>query len=100
MQKALDLDLQAHINNPNWRHNASCRGSDANLFHPRKGELFDTPKMMCKNCPVKEECLAFAIVNFEKFGIWGGTSEKERRVIRNTLVKAGRLQYPRSADVA
>lgn len=96
--KYLKINLKAHIENPNWQLKGSCRGLDPNFFHPSKGESSDTPKMMCKNCPVKESCLSFAIVNFEKFGVWGGTSERERRAIRNTLLQAGLIQFPRLAD--
>ena len=63
-----------------WRDSAECRGEDPNQFFPGKG----WPKMneLCRRCTVREECLNFALDNFERFGIWGGASERRRREIR------------------
>jgi len=92
--QTVDIDLEAHVKNPTWRVSAACRGIDASLFHPERGEDAMTPKTFCETCSVSEPCLAFALVNYEKHGIWGGTSEKERRVLRNILFKEGRISPP------
>lgn len=89
------INLQAHEQNPTWRTEANCRGLDAELFHPERGGDVTGAKTVCLNCPVTEECLAYALVNFEKHGIWGGLSERERRVVRGQLARAGMLQPPR-----
>ena len=65
-----------------WQDLANCRGADPDLFFPERGASTRTAKGICRECSVKNECLEFAIVSSEKFGIWGGLSERERRKIR------------------
>lgn len=65
-----------------WRDRARCRGMDPALFHPGRGEDTTEPKRVCAGCPVRDECLAYALANGEKLGVWGGTSERERRRLR------------------
>jgi hypothetical protein len=55
---------------------------DAELFHPNRGEDTAAAKAVCAECLVRVECLEYALANAEKFGIWGGTSERERRAMR------------------
>lgn len=52
----------------------------AQLFYPGPGENADEAKRICAACPVRRPCLEWALANAE-FGIWGGTSERERRRI-------------------
>lgn len=63
---------------------AACRGLDVNLFFPTRGEDTAAAKNVCKRCAVKNECRDWALANSEKFGIWGGTSERDRRSTRRT----------------
>lgn len=65
-----------------WQDLAKCRGADPDLFFPERGASTRTAKGICRECSVQAECLEFAIVSSEKFGIWGGMSERERRKIR------------------
>jgi WhiB family redox-sensing transcriptional regulator len=65
-----------------WQDLASCRGADPDLFFPERGASTRTAKGICRDCQVRAECLEFAIVSSEKFGIWGMMSERERRKIR------------------
>ena len=65
-----------------WQDLANCRGADPDLFFPERGASTRTAKGICRECSVQAECLEFAIVSSEKFGIWGGMSERERRKIR------------------
>ena len=65
-----------------WQDLANCRGADPNLFFPERGASTRTAKGICRECQVRAECLEFAIVSSEKFGIWGMMSERERRKIR------------------
>jgi WhiB family redox-sensing transcriptional regulator len=65
-----------------WRVLAACRGLDPELFFIERGESTTTAKAICRGCAVREECLEVAVVRPEKFGIWGGMSERERRKIR------------------
>ncbi len=65
-----------------WQDLANCRGADPDLFFPERGASTRTAKSICRECSVRPECLEFAIVSSEKFGIWGAMSERERRRIR------------------
>ena len=67
-----------------WMDDALCRGVNARLFYPGQGEtdVVNEAKAVCAECPVKDACLEYALANGEKFGIWGGLSERERRAIR------------------
>ncbi len=68
---------------PAWRDRAQCRGVDPDLFFPETGEPGTEAKRVCWGCAVREECLAYALDNREKFGVWGGLSEAERRRMRS-----------------
>lgn len=76
--KSIDFEF----NNGRWRDQAECLGLDPDLFFPERGESTREAKAVCEDCVVREDCLEFAIANREKFGIWGGKSERERRAIR------------------
>jgi WhiB family transcriptional regulator, redox-sensing transcriptional regulator len=65
-----------------WQDGANCKGANADLFFPERGASTRTAKSICRECQVRAECLEFAIVTGEKFGIWGGMSERERRRVR------------------
>lgn len=90
----IQVNLQAHEQNPTWRTDAACRGLVTDWFHPERGGDTSQPKAICATCTVTAECLAYALVNFEKHGIWGGLSERERRPLRKRLVSAGLLALP------
>lgn len=61
-----------------WRDDALCREVDADGFFVEKGGSTVAIKRICKACPVKQECLEYAFDNDERYGVWGGTSERER----------------------
>ncbi len=61
---------------------SNCLGVDPDLFFPERGASTREAKEVCRGCVVKDDCLEFALANGEKFGIWGGMSERERRRIR------------------
>jgi WhiB family redox-sensing transcriptional regulator len=65
-----------------WKLRGKCREADADIFFPERGASTRKAKAVCRRCPVQEECLEYAVNNGEKFGIWGGLSERERRAIR------------------
>lgn len=65
-----------------WQAYANCMGVDPDLFFPERGASTREAKEVCRGCVVRDECLEFALTNGEKFGIWGGMSERERRRIR------------------
>ena len=61
-----------------WQTEASCRGVDAEIFFPATEDEAVPAKAICDTCPVRLACLAFALERNEKFGVWGGLTEKER----------------------
>ena len=65
-----------------WQDGANCKGANADLFFPERGASTRTAKGICRECAVRTDCLEFAITTGEKFGIWGGMSERERRRVR------------------
>ena len=65
-----------------WQDLAKCLGVDPDLFFPERGASTREAKEVCRGCVVREDCLEYALANGEKFGIWGGMSERERRRIR------------------
>lgn len=65
-----------------WQDYANCLGVDPELFFPERGASTREAKEVCRGCVVREECLEYALTHGEKFGIWGGLSERERRRLR------------------
>lgn len=65
-----------------WREQALCVQTDPALFFPEKGEPTREAKRVCGNCGVRTACLADALVHNERFGVWGGLSERERRKLK------------------
>ena len=65
-----------------WKAAGNCVRVDPDLFFPERGESTREAKAVCRGCVVREACLEYALANGEKFGIWGGLSERERRRIR------------------
>ena len=74
----------------NWWDHANCLGVDPDLFFPERGASTREAKAVCRGCTVSEECLEYALRNSEKFGIWGGMSERERRRVRRQRALAKR----------
>jgi WhiB family redox-sensing transcriptional regulator len=67
---------------PDWREHGLCAQTDPDAFFPQKGGSSRDAKRVCDRCEVRDECLTYAIEHDERFGIWGGASERERRQIR------------------
>ncbi len=65
-----------------WRLDALCAETDPEAFFPEKGGSTREAKRVCQGCAVRTECLESALTNDERFGIWGGLSERERRRLR------------------
>lgn len=66
-----------------WQADAACAGApNPALWFPTRGQATVLAKAICRGCPVRVECLDHALANGEKWGIWGGTSERERRKIK------------------
>jgi WhiB family redox-sensing transcriptional regulator len=76
----LDADEQG------WQERALCAETDPEAFFPEKGGSTREAKKICTGCEVRAECLEYALGNDERFGIWGGLSERERRRLRRRVV--------------
>ena len=83
-----------------WQDFANCLGVDPDLFFPERGASTREAKEVCKGCVVREDCLEYALSNGEKFGIWGGLSERERRRIRRQRALARRSALDAEATKA
>ncbi len=73
-----------------WQERANCLGVDPDLFFPERGASTKEAKAVCNGCEVRLECLEYALAHGEKFGIWGGMSERERRRLRRQRALARR----------
>ena len=71
---------------PGWQEQALCAQTDPEAFFPEKGGSTREAKRICSGCEVRAECLEYALANDERFGIWGGLSERERRRLRRAAV--------------
>jgi WhiB family redox-sensing transcriptional regulator len=80
----LGIGLEADAQS--WQEQALCAETDPEAFFPEKGGSTREAKKICTGCEVKAECLEYALSNDERFGIWGGLSERERRRLRRRAV--------------
>lgn len=69
-----------------WQTDALCAQTDPEAFFPEKGGSTRDAKKVCGACNVRSQCLEYALANDERFGIWGGLSERERRRLRKRAV--------------
>lgn len=76
-----------------WRDDAACFGVDPEVFFPENDDYegVHAAKMVCARCPVRADCLDYALTRGERGGIWGGLTEKERRRVRVPCVTAEQL---------
>jgi WhiB family redox-sensing transcriptional regulator len=79
-----------------WRTRSACRDSDPDVFFPIGStgpalEQIETARRICAACPVRDECLEFALATNQEAGIWGGTTEEERRKLRKAWLAKQRL---------
>jgi WhiB family transcriptional regulator, redox-sensing transcriptional regulator len=69
-----------------WQDRALCAQTDPEAFFPEKGGSTREAKKICLGCEVRHECLEYALAHDERFGIWGGLSERERRRLKRGVV--------------
>ena len=86
--KPSDHSAPIYYDNPAWKDDAVCSSTDPELFFPEKGGPTRSAKRVCLSCPVKNECLEYALDHNERFGIWGAHSERERRAINKARGEA------------
>ena len=70
-----------------WAKRAMCKDMNVHDFYPGRGQATIPIKIICRSCPVVKPCLEYAMRNNEKFGIWGATSERERRKMRSAKAR-------------
>jgi WhiB family redox-sensing transcriptional regulator len=88
---ALTSTRSLSLANDDWRDVAACQDTDPDLFFPvgTTGpaiEQIDAAKAVCESCEAKVPCLEFALQTNQDSGVWGGTSEEERRKVRRSWV--------------
>lgn len=75
-------NIDAPLDPLEWMSRGLCAQTDPEAFFPEKGGSTREAKRICLSCEVRTECLEYALDNEERFGIWGGLSERERRRVR------------------
>ena len=80
------IDLFGEAEEPEWQDRALCAQTDPEAFFPEKGGSTREAKRICQGCDARSECLEYALAHDERFGIWGGLSERERRKLKKRAV--------------
>ncbi len=88
------LALHSDALEEDWRDQALCAQTDAESFFPEKGGSSRAAKKICQSCDVREQCLQAALDNDERFGIWGGLSERERRGLKHRSLELTEATAP------
>ena len=78
--------LEGDGDDPGWQERGLCAQTDPEAFFPEKGGSTREAKKVCLTCDVRQDCLEYALENDERFGIWGGPSERERRKLKKRAV--------------
>lgn len=79
-----------------WMEQGNCRSVAPEVFFPSDGVGVDQARRICVGCPVATECLDYALAHHIDHGVWGGTSERERRRIARSRRLGQRLVEARS----
>lgn len=79
--------LRMSVTDEAWRADAACLGMDTGAFYPDSDDVFELQEV-CDSCPVRLDCLEFALAHGERFGVWGGLGERKRRMLRGAHPKA------------
>ena len=69
-----------------WQDRSLCSQTDPEAFFPEKGGSNRDAKRICMACEVRPECLEYALARDERFGVWGGLSERERRRVQKAAL--------------
>ena len=75
-------ELEAVLKRPAWQAEAACRGDEVSVFFPDSHEDSRYVIAICVSCPVKTECLNYALEDPSLKGVWGGTSARQRSRLR------------------
>lgn len=93
-----ETSTEVSYERPEWFDQAACSTAGPDIFFPEKGEPTAPAKAICRNCPVRKQCLEYALDNFETVGVWGGFSERQRRNMR--AIRNKRAGTPRTSKPA
>lgn len=80
------IDVDPEAEDDQWQERALCAQTDPEAFFPEKGGSTREAKRICQGCEVKDACLEYALAHDERFGIWGGLSERERRRLKRGII--------------
>lgn len=83
--RSMSLDDLFGAAEQEWQEQALCAQTNPEAFFPEKGGSTREAKRICQACAVRDECLEYALLNDERFGIWGGLSERERRRLKRDI---------------
>jgi WhiB family redox-sensing transcriptional regulator len=83
-----------------WAARALCAGVDPEVFFPPSDDPAAEARDVCMACPVRGECLAYAVTADEPFGIWGGLDPRQRHTVRRRLERRGSSRLPGSGTAA
>lgn len=82
-----------------WQDRGLCAQADPDAWFPDKGESARPAKAVCRGCPVRTECLTYALEHGERHGIWGGLTERQRRRLKPAAQSAAQIRdVPRSCS--
>ncbi|MGW0161777.1 WhiB family transcriptional regulator [Mycobacterium sp. NPDC003323] len=81
-----DNGVPADDDDDQWQERGLCAQTDPEAFFPEKGGSTREAKRICQGCEVRDRCLEYALANDERFGIWGGLSERERRRLKRGII--------------
>lgn len=80
------IDATPEPDEDQWQERALCAQTDPEAFFPEKGGSTREAKRICLGCEVRDACLDYALAHDERFGIWGGLSERERRRLKRGII--------------
>ena len=86
VEHQINWDTLNGLDQPDWQERALCAQTDPEAFFPEKGGSTREAKRICAGCEVRAECLEYALAFDERFGIWGGLSERERRRLKRGVI--------------
>lgn len=81
-----EIGVASASEDANWQERGTCKEVDPEIFFPEKGGSTREAKAVCQRCPVRDACLEEALASDERFGIWGGFSERERRRMKRAVI--------------
>lgn len=88
--------MTASARQDGWSARAACLSADPDLFFPISSSgpalvQVAKAKAICARCQVRQECLEFALAAHQIHGVWGGTSEEERQLMRSRAPRSAKL---------